>query len=647
MTMRIRSVVVALAVIMLSAYLMSGAGGLEIRSKVVPAIDYSYIFSPNSGSIGSSASPSLGFHGFFYDIDDDLGNEELRINIKDGKIDGTKSPQGLIYKTSKDSKRFEFRDWGRYFTTGFMGENYFAGYNSAYVGDQEPYLYKASDHKDVLSSQILLKVLMDSDSTYVFSDKKPLRLKGGYELVLKSVDLHSGRAYLGLLKNGEEVTEKVVTCEPNADMKEQTFIYSTNINNIKNLVILAIHFERLFTGWDMQMAQVDGIFQLSEDPTQVDVGSKYGAMEISSVDSNGIEMTNRDKTIYLHKGMDSQIIGGIRLRTADQEIEEDNPLNLYIYSNITEPGTYEVRGPLDEIVQGRPYFWDFEDFPGFMYDLDSNLGTEDISIQLSGSYESGDARLHSLLYETKARPKRLKLEDWGSFSVIGFMGEKYFAGYVDDNSNLSIAHMSHKDETNLLAHEKLSKVLTDSNGQLQPRAKGSSLPLNEGYELRIKEIDSSRIVLDLAKDRRVLDSNHIVRPGNSEDSTYTYKAPIGEGEGSLIILAIHFRNAYEGEEASLATIDGIWQISDRFTPVKSGSKMGIMKIKEVNPTDGDMIIKMKSEDRTLNAAGGRTKNIMGDYCIRFADQNDQKPLRFYMIKNVTVGLVDETSYSST
>jgi S-layer protein (TIGR01567 family) len=638
MAIRMRPKLAAIAVIVIVSCFFGITDGLEIRSKVVPAINGSYRFSANGGEIGSSGTLSLGFHGFYYDIDDDLGNEEIRINVNKGKIDGKERPEGLIYRTAKESKRFRFRDWGQYFTMGFMGENYFAGYNGISSNGRVPYLYQASHDKDIFSSQMLLKVLIDEDTELVFSDRDPLQLKDGYKLMLDEIGPSGDRAYLKLLRNGVEVANGTIDCSSN-DEKDRIFKYTNDFSNVDDLVILAVHFDKFFSRETLQLAQIDGIFQLSEDPKRIDVGSKYGVLTVLSTDSNSIEMANRDETITLRQGIDLPIIGRIRLRTADPEEDSNKALNMYIYSNIIDPGTYEVRGPKDEIMKGKIYIWDYNKFPGFMYDLDRNLGTEELIIQSSGDYENGDARLRSLVYRTKARESRIKLDEWGSYYLIGFMGEKYFAGYADDESRLSLASISGDDETNLLSLEKLSKVLIDSDEQFKPYAIGKNIRLQEGYVLKIKNIDSERIILDLEKNNFSLDVNHIVNMLGNEDCTYTYRAPIGLGN-KLVTLAVHFKNTFNSNMASLATIDGIWQISDNLTPIEYGSSSGLMKIMETEISPGKMILKMESKDKTIRAAKGRNESIMGDYFIRFADQDDEKPLRFYVMKNVIVSQGD-------
>jgi S-layer protein (TIGR01567 family) len=613
MAARMRTIVSAIAAMMIVSLFLVSTDGLEIRSQVVPVSDGIHRFTANGGETDSPPNASLAFPGFYYDIDDDLGREEIMIKITDKKINGERGNEGLVYRTSKESKLFKFSDWGQYFTISFRGKNYFAGYDGTSMNGRVPYLYRESHHKEVLSSQMLLEVLIDDKREREFSEESPLRLDEGYELVLDEIDSHVERAYLKLLKNGREVSNGMISCSSN-DENESTFKYTSNFSDIEELVTLAVHFSGLAP---------DGIFQLSENPIHIDDNQRQGALKFSSANASSIAMANRDNTLSLGNGTNFQIIDRIWLRTADPEEDSDKTPKMYIYLNITEPGTHEVRGLKDEINR-KSYISSYTNFPGLMYDLDSNLGTEHMILSPDIYGDSGSR--FRVTYWTKARDSKFKMNDWGSYYLIGFMGEKYFTGYANDKSSLSLASISGDDATNLLHHEKLSKVLTDSNEEREPIAVNESIHLDEGYILKINKINSDGIVLDLEKNGYYLE-NYILNL-ESNENTYAYHAPI-DGDKKMITLAIHFKDLFNGSAKSLVTIDGIWQISDNLTTVEPN---GILKIDNID----DMSVTMISEEETIRASEGRDESIMGNYYIHFADQDDGKPLRFYIIKKVTV-----------
>ncbi len=53
------------------------------------------------------------------------------------------------------------------------------------------------------------------------------------------------------------------------------------------------------------------------------------------------------------------------------------------------------------------------------------------------------------------------------------------------------------------------------------------------------------------------------------DKTYNYRKDLGDTR-DVVIIAVHFRSTYKDEEQALASVDGIWQISDTPSPINIG-----------------------------------------------------------------------------
>ena len=101
-----------------------------------------------------------------------------------------------------------------------------------------------------------------------------------------------------------------------------------------------MHFKNAFRGADQNLATIDGVWQISDTPTEVKVDTEYDKMSIRTVDAaDTITMDNKDNAITLSKNKDTALMAGINIKTADQdEITAENPLRFYIYKEITEPG---------------------------------------------------------------------------------------------------------------------------------------------------------------------------------------------------------------------------------------------------------------------------------------------------------------------
>ena len=167
----------------------------------------------------------------------------------------------------------------------------------------------------------------------------------------------------------------------------------------------------------------------------------------------------------------------------------------------------EVRGA----VATADTTWNSQNFAGFYYDIKDDIGTETLSTTLTGEKKlSGDSP-YGVKYETKAQSKEFKFEDWGAFNVMGFLADRYFAGYVEnvDNAEKNLLFKESTDE-NSLSSEQLQKILIDDDTE-KTVTSGTPMKMEEGYELAIKsiDIDGNKVYLELSKDGSVVDSKVI------------------------------------------------------------------------------------------------------------------------------------------
>jgi S-layer protein (TIGR01567 family) len=318
----------------------------------------------------------------------------------------------------------------------------------------------------------------------------------------------------------------------------------------------------------------------------------------------------------------------------------------------------EVRGAVAGTVQGasnladgNSFSWNPQNFAGFFYDIKKDIGNENLKTVLTGDDGrklSGDAP-YGVTYTTTVQQKAYERALWGAFNVIGFQAEQYFSGYLPGTDEATGSNIFYAETTdkNSLASEQLQKILMNSKDEMTVTS-GTPLKLGEGYELAVKsiDVDGNKVFLELSKDGAVVDSK-VVSPskdGATElDKTYFYKNPkVGE-QAKLVTIAVHFKNAFRGADQNLASVDGIWQISDTPAEVKADTQYGKMTITGIDATTG--VITMNNKDEPVTLTKNKDTVLMPGVNIKTADN---ETLRYYIYKPVTIeGAAGATETAAT
>ena len=542
------------------------------------------------------------FSGFFYDLKNDVGTERLTIDLPSSgrSIDSG----GLTYSTKAQDTDFQFGGWGSYQVIGFMADKYFAGYNEGVASDT---------NRSLISDGQLRKVLVDSDNESTLTTGSALPLEEGYELRIKQIDINGNKVFLSLAKDGEEVDSKVVSPDP-GDPKSSTYKYEVDVSGEKTPIVLA-HISNVFASTESDLVTVDGLFQISDSYNSVESGDKYGKMKITDL-NNGITMENED-SFSLRRDSTINIFGNVGFQVADSDALRFAPI-------VQRTGIYDVRGTVIDPSTTSEFTWTPYNFEGFYYDIDNDVGTESLKAIISGGSRIDEK---DLTYTTSPQPVKFKFTDWGKYDVIGFMADKYFAGYNNQTA--------FTDEASVINEGQLRKVLLDSDDS-QTIASGSVLPLQEGYELRIKEVDlnGNKVYLALAKDGKEIDSKVVTPSGEAKDraSNYMYKVDMGSAKDVPMITA-HVQSVFTSTESNLATVDAIFQVSDSPESVEEGEVHGKMKVETLG-TDG---ITMNNADSAISLSRGRVVDIMENLRLEVADN----------AKRLTAPIATKTGEGST
>ncbi|AKB16560.1 S-layer protein domain-containing protein [Methanosarcina thermophila] len=529
------------------------------------------------------------YSGFYYDLDTGEGSENLTVQLSEGSR--TIGERNLQYETVPIQTAFEYTDWGSYEVIGFMAERYFAGYNAnSSFADGEI---------SVISDGQLSKILIDSDDRRSLYTGSSLILEEGYSLNIVEVDINGDTVWVQLEKDGNIIDDAFLS-------SNDDYVYTAELGDVEDVPIIAVHFDQIFSGRETNAVFVEGIFQISDQYVQIRNGDEFGKMEVSSTSSSGIRMRNSD-SITLRRGDTIDIMGKLSFVVADADDLRFAPI-----VEISEPGTYELRGTVHD-DRFDTMAWTPFNFEGFYYNIDENVSTESLVIEeLDGrTIDDGD-----LVYSTRPARVEFEHENWGSYEVIGFMAEKYFAGYPE-------ATLGNSNSISVLSDNILSKVLIDDDDK-RSLFTGSSLVLENGYSLEAAEVDvnGKRVLFNLYKDGELLDSGII--PSNGD---YIYEADIGGAE-NVPIIAAHVSTVFRSRETDAVFVEGIFQISDDYIEISEGDSFGEMEISSIS----DSGITMRNEN-PISLSRDKVVDLMGNVKFRVADAS---VLRFYPFVEVEI-----------
>ena len=613
------------------------------------------------------------FSGLYYDIDSNYMTETLTIRLNNISSDGanailsdepdSSSQRGITYTTwTQEPTEFSFDRWGQYYDIYYLGDEYLAKYDDEVTdsmiesGQLVPLLYDWSENSDLMANEQLSLILLDDDDEEIINGTTPLILEEGYQLAIKNVDADGKKVQVELSKDGNPIDNKVIEISnENSNIDVETYYYKKDLGNTKDIVIIAVHLERILSSHNESYVVADGIFQISDQPISLESATNTNPVDII------ITLDNENRKITVHKNQDQVLVGSLRIKTSDQDIvDAKHPLRYYVYKKYNESGSYELHSSVANLSSPQ-FAWNGSNFPGFYNDIDDDISTEQLLLNLSNvspdratlSDQLDANGLRGLVYTSRAANKSFKLKLWGQYKVIGFLGDPYFAAYdnagiVDQHTkmaNRNYAYLYEKSENaNLMTNEQISKVLMDTDAQITISSE-APLRLEEGYQLAISSADvkGNKVQLNLSKNGTEIDTK-IIQPSidnaDMSDQTYYYKSNIGDTE-DIVQLAVHFKNAFAGSNSSIATVDGIFQISDAPVLLKPDGQYDMMSVRQIDPDA--LAITMDNKDNQITLSPNKDITLMGDICLYTADQYDDEynisdiePLRYYIYKYINV-----------
>ncbi|WP_410508879.1 S-layer protein domain-containing protein [Methanosarcina hadiensis] len=263
--------------------------------------------------------------------------------------------------------------------------------------------------------------------------------------------------------------------------------------------------------------------------------------------------------------------------------------------------------------QSLNYTWMPQTYSSFYYDLDTGEGSENLTVRLTEGSRNIDT--DRLLYETEPFETEFEYNEWDFYEAIGFMGERYFAGYTNNSSFV-------RSNINLISYGQLSQVLIDSDDRTTLYT-GSSLELEEGYALNIVDVSGNQnlVHVQLLRDGAVIDDSFI-----SSNADYIYETTLGTAQ-NVPLIAIHFSRIFRGPETDAIFTTGTFQVSDQYMEINAGDDFETMEVSSVSSSGVSM-----RNNEAISLSRGSTVNIMDNFSFIVADADS---LRFAPVVNMS------------
>lgn len=534
--------------------------------------------------------------GLYYDLNKGIGTENLSVTFGEG------TNVTIKYTTSTQQKGFEFAGWqDEYNVVGFFAEPYVA---ISKVGEPG----KANK---------IAKLVLDSSDKYTLKTGEPLDLGCGYSLIPKQIDTDGNKVWLELLKDGQLVDDSIISVN-NKDGGPKDWILEQTVLGDKDIQVFRVHVNQVFQGSD-SLVEIKGLWLIDATSAfEVKDDIDYGKFECKQASSSGLIYSVEDLSLQA----DSIVSLGkdILLKTEKNFNKDDGNHDTFYFLKLYDtPGEYIIRGPTNtiDLVPGN--------FAGFYYDIDDGFGTE----SLTGSIDTAKHSIskEGLIYSSTPQLKTFDYEKWGQYRVVDLFGEPYVPLQKVDSTNS-------KDE-------KLAHLLYDSNDKFTLKV-GDALDLGSGYSLVAKQIDTdgNKVWLELLKDGSLID-NAIVSV-NTSNTTWILERTVS-GEKDTVIFRVQVNQVFQGTEASLVEIKGLWLIDateSNILTLTTDQTFGKFDYKGV--TNGSLTFKSNddivlSKDSDIALGGG--------YYIKVAD-NENMDFYVYAKKNINGDVITTEAVST-
>ena len=562
---------------------------IDIHGPVYEGTDLQNIIGP--ADIDFIEMNAENFAGFYYDADQNVSTETLRvyggIHVSEIMIE----ENGIVYSTNVKELEYRYRgpEWegSTYPVLGLFGEQYVPLKNN--------------------TPDKLTKLLMDSDSLYSVEEGKSLELDEGYSIFIRDVDVDGEKAWLEFRKDGEEVANKTIAIS--GEENGNWFIELDDVEQENNVVVLRLHVKQVYWDGSSDNAQIEGLWLIDyANAFTLEPGEEFGTLELNSVSGTGLEFRNKNP-VTLSRDSLKEISENLKFRVADTPMDE---LRFYLMREYG-PGTYEIRGEVAE--NEASFMWNGLNFAGLSYDIDEDLRTESLQVINDEIGPVLSIPEGGLVYATSIgyAPYTCREEGWDSYPFLKLFDEFY----VPLSPNTP---------------DKLATLLLDNDRRVRLKS-GATLELGSGYNFTLTQIDGDgkKVWVEFSKDGVMVD-DEILEISGPSPAIWDLDRDGIEGENDVMVFRTKLKNISRTEEGDFAVFQGFWLIdyANAFT-IESDDEFGVLETTTVSGNSLEL-----SNYETIILERGNVQEIANNLKLRVAENGIGEPLRYYPFVEWTV-----------
>lgn len=287
---------------------------------------------------------------------------------------------------------------------------------------------------------------------------------------------------------------------------------------------------------------------------------------------------------------------------------------MLILISLSASTAFEIRGTVIDNKTGL-VSWNAQNFAGFYYDINKNISSETMTVNLTG-LDGQTIAEDNLKYTSIKVPAEYKIhEQLGlkvnketDYQVLGWKGEKWVA--VGGKAN------------------KLAKLgLEMETSEKKTLVPGNVWVLGSGYELTIKSVDAKadprQAWITLTKDGKVIDDAVV-----QYKTLYEYTTKV-MGDDDVLVFAVYVDSIFSGTTSDMIQFKYGWMIyPDTAKEIKSSDTYGVLEV--VNAGSDKIELQNKN---AITLSRDSEIDIMDNMKFRVADSD---VVRFYPKIDTTI-----------